>query len=75
MKQKSPQRVFSVNVPDAELADYLNMRKSTHHNGLSGYIRDLIKADRTKWLQMEKTRMQALAKLTDDERIALGLSL
>jgi len=67
--------VFSVNVPDENLMAYIEERAATHPKGLSGYIRDLVLVDRAKWQDMEKLRAQALSKLTDSERAALGFPL
>jgi hypothetical protein len=76
-KANSPNRrcIFSVNVPDEQLAEYIEERSAMYPKGLSGYFRDLVLADRAKWQDMEKVRKQVLAKLTDEERAALGLPL
>ena len=67
--------IFSVNVPDKELADYIEERAARHPKGVSGYVRDLVLVDRAKWQDMERLRAQALSKLTDNERAALGFPL
>ncbi len=55
--------------------DYIEERAALHPKGLSGYVRDLVLVDRAKWQDMEKLRAQALSKLTDNERAALGFPL
>lgn len=67
--------VFSVNVTDNGMADYIEERAAIHRYGFSGYFRDLVAADRAKWNDAERLRAMALAKLTDDERAALGFPL
>jgi predicted NUDIX family NTP pyrophosphohydrolase len=67
--------VFSVNVPDLDLAGYIEERAAMHPKGISGYIRDIVLVDRAKWQDMERLRTQALAKLTANERAALGFPL
>jgi hypothetical protein len=69
---KTPRRVFSLNVSDKELADYIEERSSMYPKGVSEYIRNLVLLDRDKWQSMEKLREQALTKLTAQERAALG---
>jgi len=67
--------VFSVNVTDDSMADYIEERAAIHRNGFSGYFRDLVTADRAKWNATERVRAIALAKLTDEERAALGFDM
>lgn len=65
-------RVFSVNVPDAGLARFMEDMSAKHSHGTSGWIRDLVTAARTEWDRQAGLRTQALAKLTDAEKAALG---
>jgi hypothetical protein len=44
--------VFSVNVPDENLMDYIEERAAMHPKGLSGYVRDLVLVNRAKWQDM-----------------------
>ena len=67
--------VFSVNVPEPGLADYIKKRAAMHPKGVSGYVRELLLVDQEKWQDMERLRNQALSKLTDNERTALGFPL
>jgi hypothetical protein len=55
--------------------EYIEERAAMHPKGLSGYVRDLVLVDRAKWQDMEKLRAQALSKLNDNERAALGFPL
>lgn len=72
-KPKDKQRhVFSVNVPEKDVAEYIEEMSARHPRGVSGYIRDLVLLDRVKYQDMEELRACALAKLTDNERAALG---
>ncbi|MBU3720734.1 MAG: hypothetical protein FGM22_08260 [Burkholderiaceae bacterium] len=65
-------RVFSVNVPDRDLAIYMEDMGMLHPRGFSGWIRDLVTADRAEWIKRASVRERALRKLTDEERAALG---
>ena len=65
-------RVFSVNVPDRDLAIYMEDMGMLHPRGFSGWIRDLVTADRAEWIKRASVRERALRKLTDEERVALG---
>lgn len=65
-------RVFSGNVPERGLAADIEKQASAHPKGMSGYIRDLVALDRIKWQHLERIRQQALTKLSDYERGALG---
>jgi hypothetical protein len=67
--------VFSVNVTDDEMAAYIKERADIHRKGFSGYFRDLVLPDMAKWNATERVRAMALAKLTDEERAALGFDV
>jgi hypothetical protein len=64
--------VFSLNVTDKSMSDYIAHRAATCRKGLSGYLRDLVLADWKKWKAQENIRQAALDKLTPVERKALG---
>jgi hypothetical protein len=64
--------IFSVNIPDTVLHEYVTGRAEMHPCGISGYFRDLISQDRKKWQESATLRDQALNKLTAEERAALG---
>jgi hypothetical protein len=65
-------RVFSVNVPYRDLAIYMEDMGMMHPRGFSGWIRDLVTADRAEWIKFASVRERALRKLTEEERAALG---
>jgi hypothetical protein len=72
-KPKDKQRhVFSVNVVDEDVAEYIEEMSARHPRGVSGYMRDLVLLDRARYRDAEELRNSALAKLTDNERAALG---
>jgi len=65
-------RVFSVNVPERDLAIYMENMAMMHPRGMSGWIRGLVTADRAEWIKRASVRERALRKLTEEERAALG---
>lgn len=59
-------------ISDTELADYIDGRAKSHPSGVSGYFTGLALLNREQWVDAEELRRIALAKLTDNERAALG---
>jgi hypothetical protein len=64
--------IFSVNVPEDDLAKYMEETASRHPRGMSGWIRDLVEADRVQRQRDLDVASKAMTKLTSEERRAIA---
>ena len=72
---RSVRRVFSVNVPEAWLANFIDEMSAKHPRGVSGYVRDLVNADMKRRRKDEEIAAYAMEKLSPEERRAVAASI
>jgi hypothetical protein len=68
-------RVFSVNVPESSLANFMDEMSARHPRGVSGYVRDLVEADMKRRRKDEAIAAYAVEKLSSEERRAIAASI
>lgn len=54
------------------MEDYIEFRAHQHQGGRAGYLRELVAKDFLKYRHDERIRQEALSKLSEEERRALG---
>lgn len=71
--QRLNRRVYSLPITDSEMKDFIEFRSHQHEGGRAGYLRELVASDLAKYRNDERIRQEALSKLSENERRALGL--
>jgi len=72
---RAGRHVFSVNVPEAWLANFINEMSARHPRGVSGYVRDLVEADMKRRRKDEAIAAYAVERLSSEERRAIAASI
>lgn len=71
-KKQRKGRMYSVPITDKVIWEFIDFQADRHKSGRTGYFRDLVKRDMAEYQENERLRQVALAKLTQEERAALG---